>query len=374
MTDRQFAGDTVSLGALGDALVDRWRTLMVCTVMGVGAGFSAVALIPATYSARVVLLPPQPQNGGAASALGSLGALAGLTSASGRNTAEQYVALMGSTNVLGRLVDEFGLMQVYDEELRTDAIRELEKRASFNVGKKDGLITVEVEDHDAQRSAKLANAFVAELRRMTNMLAVTEAQQRRVFFEARLQEAKAGLTQAQINLQASGYNPGALKVEPKAAAEGYARLRAEVTSAQVKLQGLRQGLADSAPEVAQQQALISALKSELMRLEQSYSGGESVEGLSRRDGSADYITRYREFKYQDSLFEMFARQYESARVDESREGALIQVVDAAVPPERRIRPKRLVCVGGGAVAGFGLATIWVLMRQRRRIPESDVKV
>lgn len=347
---------------------------MVCTVMGVGAGFSAVALIPATYSARVVLLPPQPQNGGAASALGSLGALAGLTSASGRNTAEQYVALMGSTNVLGRLVDEFGLMQVYDEELRTDAIRELEKRASFNVGKKDGLITVEVEDHDAQRSAKLANAFVAELRRMTNMLAVTEAQQRRVFFEARLQEAKAGLTQAQINLQASGYNPGALKVEPKAAAEGYARLRAEVTSAQVKLQGLRQGLADSAPEVAQQQALISALKSELMRLEQSYSGGESVEGLSRRDGSADYITRYREFKYQDSLFEMFARQYESARVDESREGALIQVVDAAVPPERRIRPKRLVCVGGGAVAGFGLATIWVLMRQRRRIPESDVKV
>lgn len=338
--------------------------------MGIGAGFAAVTLIPATYSARVVLMPPQPQSGGAASALGSLGALAGLTGTSGRNTAEQYVALMGSANVLGRLVDEFGLVQVYDEELRTDAIRELEKRASLNVGKKDGLITVEIEDRDAQRSAKLANAFVAELRRMTNTLAVTEAQQRRAFFEARLQEAKAGLTQAQINLQASGYNPGALKVEPKAAAEGYARLRAEVTSAQVKLQGLRQVLADSAPEVSQQKALIAALKSELMRLEQSSVSGESIDGFSRRDGSTDYITRYREFKYQDALFEMFARQYESARVDESREGALIQVIDAAMPPERHIRPKRLVCVGGGAAAGLGFAMVWVLMRWRKRISES----
>lgn len=370
MTDRQFTGDTVSLGALGSALVNGWRTLAVCTAVGVGAGFAAVALIPATYTARVVLMPPQSQTGSAASALGSLGALAGLAGASGRNNAEQYVALMSSVNVLGKLVDEFGLMKVYDEELRTDAIRELERRISLNVGKKDGLITIEVEDRDAQRSAKLANAFIAELRRMTNTLAVTEAQQRRAFFDARLQEAKAGLTQAQINLQASGYNPGALKIEPKVSAEGYARLRAEVTSAQVRLQGLRKVLADSAPEVAQQQALIAALKSELMRLEQGSVGGEDGNGLSRRDGSADYITLYREFKYQEALFEMFARQYESARVDESREGALIQVIDAAVPAERRIRPKRLVFVGGGAAVGLGLAMLLVLMRWRKNIPES----
>lgn len=350
--------DAVRVSELVTALCERWKTILASAVLAGAAGLGVAFLMPVYFTARTLILPPQ-QSSSAASALSSLGALAGLTGANLRSPTEQYVALMGSTTVMNRLIEAFDLKKVYDEEFLADARKELEKNVSIQIGKKDGLITIEVDDKQPARAAAIANAFVAELRRMTNTLAITEAQQRRTFFEARLQETKDRLTRAQIALQSSGYNPGALKVEPKAAAESYARLRAEATAAEIKLQGLRRMLADTAPEVGQQQALLAALRSELSKLEQNNAGTEGA------GGNSDYITKYREFKYQETLFELFARQYESARVDESREGALIQVVDAAIPPEKKSRPKRAVFAGGGGAVGLLLSGVWALTRRRQ---------
>ena len=91
-------------------------------------------------------------------------------------------------------------------------------------------------------------------------------------------------------------------------------------------------LAENTPEVLQQQAVLNALREQLARVEKQDDGR----------GNSDYVDKYREFKYQEALFEIFVKQYELARVDESREGALIQVVDTATPPERRAGPKRAV--------------------------------
>ncbi len=167
---------------------------------------------------------------------------------------------------------------------------------------------------------------------MTNNLALTEAQQRRVFFEAQLKQTRDRLTQAQQALQASGFNPGALKAEPKAAADSYAKLQAEVTAAEVRLQTMRRSLADTAPEVQQQLAQLDALRAQLGK----------VEATTPSDGGPDYISKYRQFKYEETLFDLFSRQYELAKLDESREGSLIQVVDPATPPERKSKPKRAI--------------------------------
>jgi uncharacterized protein involved in exopolysaccharide biosynthesis len=225
-------------------------------------------------------------------------------------------------------------------------------------GKKDGLITVEVDDESPRRAADIANQYVDELRRMTSTLAVTEAQQRRVFFDQQLKQSRERLVQAQLALQASGFNPGALKAEPKAAAEAYARLKAEATAAEVRLQVLRGSLADDTPEVRQQQAGLAALREQLARTAQA----------SDAAGGADYIGKYREFKYQETLFELYARQFELARTDESREGTLIQVVDPATPPEKKSRPKRSVVTLTSALGALLALTALVLVRfpHRRR--------
>ena len=145
-----------------------------------------------------------------------------------RTPADQYVALMQSTTVCDRIVDQFKLMEVYDAKFRVDARKALASNVHFNVGKKDGLITVEVDDKSPQRAAEMANRLIDELRRMTDTIAVSEAQQRRKFFEQQLRQTQDKLVQAQQALQASGFTQGALKSEPRSAAEGYARLKAEV--------------------------------------------------------------------------------------------------------------------------------------------------
>jgi uncharacterized protein involved in exopolysaccharide biosynthesis len=167
-----------------------------------------------------------------------------------------------------------------------------------------------------------------------------------------LKSVRDQLAKAQMALQASGFTQGALRAEPRAAAEGYARLRAEVTANEVRLQTLRNSLADTSIEVRQQQATLDALRSQLARLEQANQGA----------AGPDYVGKYREFKYQETLFDLFARQYEIARVDESREGTLIQVVDTATPPERKSRPKRLMTAALTTLGALLLLMSMVLLR------------
>lgn len=336
-------------------LAEHWRKLILIPVFVGAAVTAATFLIEPTFTARTVFLPPQQQQGATASALASLGSLAGLAGGAAgsiKTPGDQYVALLSSNNIEDRIVDRFQLMHEYKTTYRASARKRLEQNVRISLGKKDGLIAVEVDASSPQKAADMANQFVAELRRLSGDLALTEAQQRRTFFEGELQRVKHRLAEAQIALQRSGFTESALKAEPRAAAENFALLRAELTSAEVRLQTLSRAMADGAAEVQTQAAKVSALRAQLQRLEASSS--------SKTD--ADYVGRYREFKYQEALFEQFSRQYEIARLDESREGALFQVIDVATPPEVKSKPRRLIIGAGAAVGAFLLLVISILCR------------
>jgi uncharacterized protein involved in exopolysaccharide biosynthesis len=351
----------ISLGELAEAIAARWKLLLGGSLAAGLVALGISFLIPPTYTARTLFLPPQQPQSTSASALASLGALSGLAGGSiggVKSMADQYVALMQSVNVQDRLVDQFKLMQEYESKYRFLARKTLTENIRINLGKKDGLISVEADAGSPQLAANLANAHVAELRRLTGELALTEAQQRRAFFEAELKRAREQLGLAQAELERSGFDPGALKTEPRAAADAYARIKAEATSAEVKIQTLRRTLADNSPDIQQQQAQLAALRGQLAKLE------ASARPATREAG---YISRYREYKYQESLFELFSRQYEAARLDESRESGLIQVVDVATPPEYKSKPKRgLITVGAALAASLLLAGIIVALDLRRR--------
>ena len=353
--------DGISLSELAGAILGQWKIILAGSVLAGAAGLGAASLMKPVFTARTVVMPPQQQQSSAAAALGSLGALAGLAGGGIKSPVDQYIALMQSATVSDRLIDRFKLMEVYEEEFRSVARKTLLTKAIITAGKKDGLIVVEVDDHDPKRAADIANAYVDELRLMTNTLAVSEAQQRRRFFEQQLEVTKKRLTEAQVALQESGFSAGVLRAEPKAAADGYARLRAEVTAAEVRLQTMRRTLADSAPEMQQQQAQLEALRSELAKLEQREAAPSSKD--------AGYIGRYRDYKYQKTLFDLYAKQFELARLDESREGGLIQVVDVATAPDRKSKPKRaMYALGAAVLAGLLLSVRAVVIGLRARRP------
>lgn len=344
-------------------LAQRWKLMLVTPLLAGLCTLGLSYLIEPTFTSRTSFLPPQQQQGGGSAALASLTALAGVAGAAAglRTPADQYVALMQSITIQDRLIDRFELVKVYESKFRVDARRELISNTRIALSKRDGIITVEADDTSPQRAADLANAHVEELRRLTATLAITEAQQRRVFFEGQLKQTRDNLAAAQLGLTGSGFNAGALQAEPKAAAERYAKLRAEVTSAEVRLQAVRSNLQDSATEVVQLQSALSALRSQLAQLEHT----------PTPVNEGGYISRYREFKYQESLFELLSRQFEFARVDEAREGALIQVIDKALPAEKKSKPKRLL-TAVGVTAGVGLMMlIWIAIQTALRGAASD---
>ena len=351
----------MSIGEMLGALREHLKLLAIVPLAAGLVALGITTLITPTFTAVTTFMPPQQSQSGAASALASLGSLAGLAGGAAGSPGERYVALMQSATVSDRIVDQFKLMEVYDAKFRVDARKDLASNVRIALGKKDGLITVEVDDKSQQRAADMANRYVDELRRMTGTLAVTEAQQRRAFFERQLQQSRDRLVQAQQALQSSGFNAGALKAEPKAAAEAYARIKAETTAAEVRLQVLSGTMADNTPEVRQQQTILTALRQQLARAEQA----------TDTSAGPDYVGRYREFKYQEPLVELYARQFELARADESREGALIQVVDAATPPEKKSKPKRAITAVATTLIALLALMAFVLVRYSMRRPVGD---
>jgi uncharacterized protein involved in exopolysaccharide biosynthesis len=352
--DHQATGpeeSEISLLDLLQIVVDNLRLLVVGPLL---AGLLALGVsfaIPPTFTASTSFMPPQQQASGAASLLSSLGALGGLAGAAGglKSPSDQYVAFLKSRSVQDALIDRFDLMKRYEAKYRQSTAKALEQRVRVKTGK-DGLITVDADDEDPQFAAILANAHVEELGKLLSRLAVTEAQQRRLFFEKQLTDAKEKLVKAEQALRSSGVSASVLKSSPVAAVEGLAKLKASISAQEIKLASMRGYLAESAFEFKQAQTEMAAMRSQMARLESADPGPAAV----GKDGS-DYISKYRDYKYFETLFELFSKQYEIARVDESREGAVIQVLDAAVPPELKSKPqKALIATIAALASGFAL--------------------
>jgi uncharacterized protein involved in exopolysaccharide biosynthesis len=360
--------DEISLLDLLHTVVDNLR-LLVIGPLAVGLAALGVSfMIKPTFTAEVTFLPPQQSQSMAASLLSSLGALGGLAGAAAgiKNPADQYVSFLKSNSIEDALIDRFQLMARYDSEFKQAARETLEGNVKIAAGK-DGIITVSVDDHDPQFAADLANAHVEELTTLLGRLAVTEAQQRRQFFEQQLKSAKDRLAAAELALRATGVSASVLKSNPASAVAAVAALQAQITAQEVKLGAMRGYLAESAPEFKQALTELMSLRAQLANQSQDQTNDTS----KGEAGQSDYIRSYREFKYQETLFELFAKQFEMAKLDESREGATIQVVDAAQPPELKSKPKKaLIAILASLATGFALL-LFVFVRQALRNGAQD---
>ena len=350
--------DEISLLDLLQTIVDNLRLLVLgplavgITALGIGY------LIPPTYTAKTQFLPPQQQQSAAASMLASLGSLGGLAGAVGgiKNPADQFLAYMKSVTVQNTLIERFKLQERYESKTKVEARLELTKNVRAVSGK-DGLISVEVDDTDPKFAADLANAHVEELAKLLGKLATTEAQQRRLFFEKQLTQAKEKLIQSEIDLKSTGVSGSVLKSNPASAIAAVASLQAGVTAQEVKLGAMRGYLAETAPEFKQALNELANLKAQLAKQE------KDTPANSNLSTQGDYVSKYREFKYNETLFELFAKQFEIAKVDEAREGAVIQILDAAQPPERKSKPQKAIIAIIATLAAAFTLLLFVFIRQ-----------
>lgn len=243
-------------------------------------------LMPNIYTGTARILPPQQSQSSASALLSQLGGLAGMAGGSLgiKNPNDLYVAMLKSRTIMETIAHRFDLQKVYQQEAVTGTLKALEANTTINSGK-DGIITVEVDDKDPQLAANLANAFIEELNKLMRTYSLTDASQKRTFFEQQLRQVKDRLTDAELVL-------------------------------------------DKTPNT-----------------------------------SLEYLDAVRNLKYQEAVWEILAKQFEMAKLDEAKDFPLIQVLDKAITPEKKSKPKRSMIVILSTLVGFFIAVIWAFLKE-----------
>ena len=352
--------DEISLIDLLITLGNEKKFILSFTIIVTLVAVVVSLLITPIFTAKAVMMPPQQQQSSAASALASLGSLAGIAGgvAGVKSPDDMYVAFMNSDHLLNNLIERFHLRERYEAKTLIDIRIRLKSLAKIATDKKSGLIAIEFEDEDPLFAAQVANAYIEELSHMLDQLAVTDAQQRRVFFEGQIKKVQDNLSSAEIAFRQAKEKSG-LQVTSVIAETGVrasAELRGQIAAKEVQLQSLTRFATPQNPEIQRITSELFAERAQLQKLEQG--SGQAVGNTLQLEA----VKAYRDMKVQESMLEVLIKQFELARIDEAKEGPLIQVVDAATPPERKSKPMRALIVLISATAGLFVSLLLAFLK------------
>lgn len=350
------------------------RTVFWIALVLTLAGLCISLLMANIYTAKTTFLPPQQNQSGAAAALASLGSLAGLAGGSigVKSPDEMYVALLQSESLQNNLIQQFKLQALYGQKTLSGTRNVLKSIVKITADKKSGIISIEADDKSPTFAAQLANAHVEQLHKLLDRLAVTEAQQRRMFFEQLIVKAKEALAVAELASKKAQETSGIVSLDAQTASsiKVAAELRAQIALREVQIRAMGSYATSQNSDMQRLAAELAALHSQLDKLEQGTGQTQKPSNDKTSDALAN-LRAFREVKYQEAVLETLIKQYELARVEEAKEGPLIQQVDIAIVPERKSKPKRALIVIMAAMGGLMLGLLVAFLRNALRKATSD---
>ena len=366
-----FEEDELSLVDLLIVLAKSRRLILgLPLIVGVLAAV-IVLLIPSKYTASARILPPVI---GQSTTLALLGSMGGGIMGVGKNPSDIYVTMIKSRSVEDELIKNFDLQRYYDKEYKVDTRKAFEKDLSVKAGK-EGVIEIEYEHRDPVKAAAVANGVVGALKDLNARLAITEAARRRVYFEHQLALAKDHLSESEVSLKGYQEKTGVMEMDAQGSATlgQIATLEATVAAKEVQLAGMRSFATKNNPDYQRVQNELAGLRAELSKLQGSSrpTSGVMVSKDKMPEQGLEFAHRKRDVKYYETLYEIMARQYEMAKADEAKEGALIQVVDEATPPEKRSFPKRTMTVLLAMVVALFVAILLAFVRHAIAVGGND---
>lgn len=328
---------------------------LVCGALALGI---SMIMTPLFTSTAKIMPPQQQQSSSVAAMLGQFGGLAGGAGgiANIKTPNDLYVGLLESRTVADNLIARFKLKERYESKTMDGARRALSGVSEISSGKKDGLLSISTTDRDPQFAADLANAYVEELAKLTQVMALSEASQRRRFFEAQLKDARDQLANAEVALRTTQEKTGMIQPDAQVQAiiGNAAQLKGTIAAKEVQLNAMRTFAARQNPELLRTQEELRGLTAQLAKLESKQQGSDGDFMVPTRTIPAvgvQYVRSIRNVKYYETVFELLAKQFELAKIDEAKESSLIQVLDKAVAAEHKSKPRRLLFALSGLIVG-----------------------
>jgi uncharacterized protein involved in exopolysaccharide biosynthesis len=342
------------------AVIRRHKVIAAASIAGALFGFLLSFVLPKTFTASARLMPPDPISSlanGISGATGMSAQALGL-----KDPSDPVIAVLTSRSVADGVIEKFSLDQVYHSKYRSKT-REILGDQVRVISSKDGTIEISVSDDDAKRAAAMVQTFIDELFKSNDRIAVTEAGQRRQFLSRELEQLKNKLADSEADLQKTQEKTGVVQLEgqTRVSIESSAKLRGQLSAKEVELQTLRAFVTDSNADYVRVQKEIAALRAQIADASQNDQDNEGVVALRKIPGAgAEYVRKLREVKYNEALFQLVAKQYETARMAEDAGGISVQIIDSPIVPDRPSWPKKRVISFAFLMVGFLGSVLFVL--------------
>lgn len=370
----------------------RRRFFLRAVAAGLLASTLVAFLIPKSYTSTTQLMPPDPQSTSGMAMMAAMAAKAGggLAGVAGdllglKSSGALFIGVLRSQTSQDRLIEQFGLRKVYSTPLVMDARLRLDENTSISEDKKSGIITISVTDHNPQRAAALAGAYIDQLNTLVSELSTSSAHRERVFLEERLKVAKQDLDNASSQLAqfSSKNNTLDIQTEGKAMLDAAGSIAGEMIAAQSQLEGLRQIYTDNNSRVRALKARVGELRKQLEKLGGTQADEANIASPAAEQAAdpstakaggglpyptirslpllgAKYADYYRRAKIEETVYELLTEQFELAKVQEAKETPSVKVLDPARVPERKSYPPRLVIMFLGTFLAFAMSVVWVM--------------
>lgn len=349
----------------------------ICCLTGLLSSAYSLTL-PNIYAATTKVFPPQKEGAGLSAMLGQMGGIAGMAAGSAKgNESELYVSLLKSRSVGFAVIQRLDLAKTYKTKTYTKTWKRLDAAVKVQAGR-DGIITLVAEDRDPRQAALLANTMTDELGRVMVRLNLSKAGSEMLFLGKRLDLVKRDLKQAEDDMKDFSQRHKIVQVDAQAEASvsGVARLKGDLAEKEVQLAVLRTSLSDENFEVKELLAAIKRLQHDLARMVGNGGGGEGIPAIGNVPGlGLEYARKLRELRTQEAIFEQLTKQYEMAKMNQAKDSSSLQILDEAVVPEEKSRPRRSTIVAMATVAAFICSIVLVFVLEHfEKMPDGKRKV
>jgi tyrosine-protein kinase Etk/Wzc len=360
--------DEATLLDYWQVLRKRYRMILVFTFISIfTAGFVSYFIMTKVYESNAAILVPREDSGGmglaAAMAASGAGQLLGGLLPSSTTNRDYFVAILKSRTMAQDLVNRFKLQDYYGREYNDEAIKHLQKATDISTTK-EGVVSVTVEDKDPQLAADIANAYVSNLDLMFARLGTITGSRQRAFLADQLKKTERDLRQNEEALRRfqERNKMVAMDAQARAGIDGAAQLKGQIMAAEVQLEVMRTFATENNPDVRRQKSQIEEMKRQLAQMQ--YGQGLLLPSEKRNLGEQreelqvpfvkvpelgmELIRLMREVKVQETVFILLTQQYEQAKISEAKDTPTVQLLDKAVPADKKSRPKTLLNM---AIAG-----------------------
>ncbi|MEW5767824.1 MAG: GNVR domain-containing protein [bacterium] len=357
-------------------ILDYWRVIKNHRRLIIGGTFlvglvAAVVslLLPRIYLAEASILPPAKENrAGLLSALSALPIGSQMLPLMGQSgIGGYYLPILRSQTVAVQIIKELGLMDKYEAENMEEAVKHLEK-ASRITQDKEGLIRIAVQAKSALLAARIANTYIKALQDYIDQNTIFEARQNRIFIEGQLTETEKELHQAEDALKAFQEGKGTVSIseEVTEAIKAAAELKARMAALEVQVGVMSSYTSPDHPDVVKKRLEIQELSKQYGLLEH---GGQDRSGVPLANVPAvglEFARLKREVIVQETLFKLLSEEYERAKISEAKEAPQVQILDSAVPPEKKYKPKVVLNIFIALITGLFLTTFLAFFREYLR--------